>query len=126
MKEFRRTIRLKAAPENVYQALVNREMLEIWTGEPAVMAEEPGTAFSLWDGSITGTNLAFEKNSLVRQQWDFGDQQEPSVVTLRLSAAGRQTTLEVIHTNIPDDSYDNMREGWLSDYLGGLEQLFEG
>jgi uncharacterized protein YndB with AHSA1/START domain len=125
MKDFKKYVTLHASPEDVYNALVNPVMLELWTGERAVMSEEPGTEFSLWDGSISGRNLEFEKNSLIRQEWDFGETDEPSVVTIRLFPVGKSTSMEIRHHNIPDDSYENMRDGWLSDFIGGLEQLFE-
>ena len=125
MREFKKYVTLHASPEDVYNALVNQTMLEIWTGEPAVMSEEPGSAFSLWDGSITGTNLEFVKNSKIVQEWDFGSQENPSVVTLLLHPSGKSTKMEIRQVNIPDEFFYNMREGWLSDYVGGLAQLFE-
>ena len=54
MKTFKKYFKLAAAPEDVYNALTNPTMIEIWTGEDAVMEEKPGTEFSLWDGSIHG------------------------------------------------------------------------
>ena len=125
MKEFKKYVKLHASPEDVFNALVNPVMLELWTGEPAVMSEEPGTEFSLWDGSITGKNIEFQKNSLIRQEWDFGDQEEPSVVNIRLFPSGNNTSMEIRHINIPDEYYENMQEGWLTDYIRGLQQLFE-
>lgn len=125
MKHFKKHFNLNGTPEDVYNALVNPVMLEIWTGEPAIMSEEPGSEFSLWDGSITGRNIGFSKNKLIVQEWFFGEQDEPSLVTIKLHPKGKGTTLELIHTNIPDDAYENIVEGWLSDYMGGLNQLFE-
>ncbi len=125
MKDFKKYVTLHAAPEDVYNALVNPVMIEIWTGEPAVMSEEPGSAFSMWDGSITGRNLEFEKNRRIVQEWDFEGEETPSVVTLLLHPSGKNTSLEIRHTHIPDDSYENISEGWQEDYLGGLKQLFE-
>ena len=125
MKAFIKYVKLQSSPEDVYNALVNPVMLEIWTGEPAVMSEEPGSPFSLWDGSITGTNKAFEKNRLIRQEWDFGEEYPSSEVTLLLHPDGDGTRLEIRHTGIPDAYFDNMSEGWVSDYIGGLRQLFE-
>lgn len=125
MKEFKKYILLHATPEDVYNALVNSVMLELWTGEPASMSEEPGSDFSLWDGSITGKNIEFVKNCKIVQEWDFGDQGEPSVVTIKLHPDGMNTSLEIRQTNIPDESFENIKEGWIEEYIGGLEQLFE-
>ena len=125
MKNFKKHFQLSAAPADIYNALVNPVMLEIWTGEPAVMSEEPGSEFSLWDGSITGRNIEFEKDARIVQEWYFGEQDEPSVVTIKLHPKGIGTSMEVLHTNIPDDAFENIIEGWNTDYLEGLEQLFE-
>ncbi len=125
MKNFKKHFQLSAAPADIYNALVNPVMLEIWTGEPAVMSEEPGSEFSLWDGSITGRNIEFDKNARIVQEWYFGEQDEPSVVTIKLHPKGKGTSMEVLHTNIPDDAFENIIEGWNTDYMEGLEQLFE-
>lgn len=125
MKEFMKYVTLHATPEDVYNALVNPVMLELWTGEPAIMSEEPGSEFSLWEGSISGRNLSFIRNSRIEQEWYFGDQEEPSVVTILLHPSGKKTSMEIRHINIPDDCFENIRDGWLGDYIGGLEQLFE-
>jgi activator of HSP90 ATPase len=125
VKNFKKHFQLSAAPADIYNALVNPVMLEIWTGEPAVMSEEPGSEFSLWDGSITGRNIEFDKDARIVQEWYFGEQDEPSVVTIKLHPKGKGTSMEVLHTNIPDDAFENIIEGWNIDYLEGLEQLFE-
>lgn len=125
MKNFKKHFQLSAAPADIYNALVNPVMLEIWTGEPAVMSEEPGSEFSLWDGSITGRNIEFDKDARIVQEWYFGEQDEPSVVTIKLHPKGKGTSMEVLHTNIPDDAFENIIEGWNTDYMEGLEQLFE-
>ncbi len=125
MKDLKIYFPLNAAPEDVYNALVNQVMVEIWTGEPAVMSEEPGSEFSLWDGSITGKNLEFEKNRMVRQEWYFEGEEVPSVVTILLHSNGSNTQVEIRQTNIPDEAFENISDGWKEDYLGGLSQLFE-
>lgn len=124
MKDFKKYFKLKASPEDVYNALVNPKMVEIWTGEPAVMSENAGDEFSLWDGSIVGKNLEFEKNSKIVQEWYFDEDGEPSIVTIKLHPLPGGTSMEVRQTNIPDDAFDNISEGWIADYFEALNQLF--
>jgi len=125
MKNYKKYFRLAADPADVYNALTNQVMLEIWTGEDAVMEEKPDTEFSLWDGSICGKNLEFVKDHKLIQEWYFGEQDEPSIVTIKLHKDGAGTSMEVSHTNIPDEAYDNIVEGWKEDYFDALNQLFE-
>ena len=125
MKDFKKYYTITAEPKDVYNALTNKLMLEIWTGETVVMEETPGTEFSLWDGSICGKNLEFVKDHKIVQEWYFGEQDDPSIVTIKLHAEKDGTSMEVKQTNIPDDAFDNISEGWTEDYVDAMKELFE-
>ncbi len=125
MKDFKKYFKISAEPNDVYNALTNKVMLEIWTGETAIMEETPGSEFSLWDGSISGKNLEFEKDNKIVQEWYFGEQGEPSIVTIKLHPDKSGTSMEVKHTNIPDDAFDNIVEGWTEDYFNAMNELFD-
>lgn len=127
MKTYKKYFRITAAPADVYNALTNKNMLEIWTGEDAVMEAIPGTEFSLWEESICGMNLEFEKDFKIVQEWYFGEEDEDkkSIVTIKLHPDKKATSMEVSQTNIPDEAYRNIVEGWEEDYFNGLNELFE-
>ncbi len=124
MKNLKRYYTLNADPKDVYNALTNKKMLEIWTGDKAEMEPVPGTEFSLWNGSISGINLEFEENQLIVQQWFFGEQKDESIVTLKLHSNKKGTSIELHHSNIPDEAFANISEGWEEDYFGALKELF--
>ena len=124
MKNIKRYYTLHAEPDDVYNALTNRQMLEIWTGENALMEPVPNTEFSLWDGAITGMNLEFEENKKIVQQWYFEGQHETSIVTLLLHPHKKGTSVELHHTNIPDEAFENISNGWDEDYFEALKELF--
>jgi uncharacterized protein YndB with AHSA1/START domain len=124
MKDFKKYYILPAPPEDVYNALVNPLALRLWTGEEAVMSEEPGSEFSLWEGSIEGRNLAFEKNRKVEQEWYFGEQEPPSIVTLLLHPHPKGTSVELRHVNIPDEAWSDITEGWTESYFAALQDFF--
>ena len=50
MKTYKKYFRITAQPADVYNALTNKVMIEIWTGEDAVMEPIAGTEFSMWEG----------------------------------------------------------------------------
>lgn len=124
MKDFKKYYVLAAPPEDVYLALTNPLTLHLWTGEEAEMSEEPGSEFSLWEGSITGRNLEFVPGKMIRQQWYFGDQEEPSIVTIKLHSHEGGTSAELRHTNIPDADYDDIVDGWNNTYFGSLADFY--
>jgi len=126
MKDFKKYYHLKATPEEVYIALTNPLTIELWTGESAEMSTEPGSEFSMWEGSIVGKNLEFEEGKKIVQQWYFDGQPELSIVTIKLHADKSDTSVELKHTNIPDGEYDEFAEGWDNSYFGALAEFFEG
>jgi activator of HSP90 ATPase len=77
----------------------------------------------LWGGSITGVNLEFELNKKIIQKWFFEDE-ENSIVTMKLHPHKKGTSLELTHTNIPEEAYENISDGWDEDYFGALNELF--
>lgn len=124
MKDFKKYYTLPVSPEMVYLALTNPLTIQLWTGEVAEMSTEPGSEFSLWGGSIVGKNLEFELNKKIVQQWYFGEQAQDSIVTIKLHVADMGTSVEVRHTNIPDEAFNDIVEGWDEQYFGALEQFY--
>lgn len=124
MKDFKKYYIIPEEPAIVYQALVNPLTIKLWTGEEAVMSEEEGSEFSLWGGDIVGKNLQFEKGKKIVQQWYFEGQQEPSVVTIILHAHKQGTSAELRHTNIPDEAFDDITDGWTNVYFANLIEFY--
>jgi activator of HSP90 ATPase len=89
------------------------------------MSETPESEFSLWEGSITGKNLAFEKNKMIQQQWYFEEQEAPSIVTIKLHSSDDGTSIELRHTNIPDEHYENITEGWVESYFASVCEFLD-
>lgn len=125
MRDFKKYYLIPGAPEDVYAALTNPFTLELWTGEKAEMSTEPGSEFSLWEGSIVGKNLEFEENKKIVQQWYFGEEGEASIVTIKLHPDKKGTSLELRHTNMPEDDYNDLVEGWNESYMAALIEFFE-
>jgi activator of HSP90 ATPase len=124
MKDFKKYYVISAQPEEVYLALTNPLTIHLWSGEEAVMSTEPGSEFSLWEGSIAGKNLEFEENRKIVQQWYFGEQTDPSIVTIKLHAHEKGTSLELKHTNIPDQDFEDIIDGWNNIYMSSLQDFY--
>ncbi len=124
-KEFKKYYIIHGTPEEVYSALTSPLAIQLWTGEPAEMSTEPGTEFSLWSGSIEGKNIAFEEGKKIVQQWYFGEQEEESIVTIKIHPHAQGSSVELKHTNIPDEVFDEIVEGWNLAYFMSLDEFFE-
>ncbi len=125
MKKIRKTLHINVPREEVFHALTNPLAIELWTGYEARMEAVPGSEFSLFEGDISGRILSVNPPSLLEQVWDFGDQEEASIVRIELFDEPGKTRLELSHTNIPDEAFENIREGWSKYYLGALKSYLE-
>lgn len=126
MKDFKKYYSIPATPDEIYMALTNPITIELWTGEVAEMSTEPGSEFSMWDGSISGKNIEFEPGKKIVQQWYFDGQSDNSIVTIKLHPDKQGTSAELRHTNIPDADFDDISDGWTHSYFGALAEFFEG
>ena len=125
MKDYKKYYSIDATPEEVYTALTNEATIQLWSGEEAVMPLEPGAEFSLWGGSITGKNIEFIPGKKIIQEWYFGEQGPASIVTIILHADKKGTSAELRHTNIPDEDFDNISEGWDENYFGSIIDFYD-
>jgi len=124
MKDYKKHFIVPAPPEDLYKALTNPITIQLWTGEPAEMSTEPGTEFALWSESIVGMNLEFEEDKKIVQEWYFGEQEDASIVTIILHPNKKGTDVELRHTNIPDEAFDDIVEGWTNTYFGALIDFY--
>jgi uncharacterized protein YndB with AHSA1/START domain len=128
MKDYKTYVDIKAEPEDVFTALTNPFTIELWSGEPAEMSLEEGSEFMLWGGDITGKNIEIVFNEKIVQQWYFEDdtaETPPSIVTMKIWPKKGFTSVELKHTNIPDEAWENIVDGWNNAYLGALKALLE-
>lgn len=125
LKELRCRVKIKAELEDVYAAFTNPFTIELWSGYPAVMKMEEGSEFSLWEGDITGRIIEFEEGVKVVEEWYFGEQAEPSIATIKFFKQGGKIQVDVIHQNIPDEVFDEIKEGWEDLYLGAIKEFLE-
>lgn len=125
MANFKKYILLPAPPEEVYLALTLAQSIQLWTGAEVEFEAQENTEFSLWEGDIVGKNISFEYGKKIVQHWYFGEENEPSVVTIKLHEDKKGTSLEFNQTNIPDADFEEFTAGITEYYLGGLIDFFE-
>ena len=124
MKTFKKIFNISAEPSDVYAALTNPYTIALWSGYSAVMSEEEGSEFSLWEGDITGRNIQIIPNQKVVQEWFFGDQEVKSIVTIVIEPDRENSKVTVEHTNIPDEDFADIAEGWREYYFGAINNFF--
>ncbi len=126
MKNFKKYFLIKASPEAIYNAITNKDVIELWTDSEVVMEPIVNSDFSLYDGDIIGKNLEFEQGKKMVQEWYFGNPEgQESIVTIKLHTDKKGTSVEITHTNIPDEAFENIAEGWDFGYVEPIKELLE-
>ncbi len=124
MKDYKKYYNIPAPTEEVYLALTIPLSIKLWSGAEAEMSTEVGSEFSLFDGDILGKNLEFIENKKIVQQWYFGENNEASIVSIKLHPHKQGCSVELRHTNIPDEAYNEIVEGWNDIYFAALEDFY--
>ena len=125
MKTIKQSHFINATPEEVYTSLTNPLTIELWSGYPAEMQLVEGSEFTIYEGDISGKNIFLIPNQQLVQEWYFGENTEKSIVTINLKPSGGGTHVELEHTNVPDEDFENMEEGWRSYYWGAIKKYFK-
>ena len=118
---------MDAKPEEVWDALVNSETIEIWSKDESKMTDDVGASWMLWGGQMFGKNLEVVKNKKLVQSWCYEewDKDKPSKVTITLKPKGKKTIVELLHEDVPEKSVKSITEGWNTYYLGAIKEMFE-
>lgn len=109
----------------VWEALTDPSLIEEWGGGPVTMDEEVNTEFSLWGGDIHGVNKMIIPEEKLVQEWYAVNWEEPSLVTITLSAKKDGTVIDLVHEDIPEEEFENIVEGWNESYFFPLIELVE-
>jgi len=125
MPTIEQTYEMNATPEQVFDALVNSETIQIWSKDEAKMGPDVGDKFVLWGGQMFGTNLEVVKNKKLVQEWCYDQWEAPSKVTFTIKTKGKKTSVHLLHEDVPEKSLKSIEEGWNSYYLGAMQEMFD-
>ncbi|HEY6162472.1 MAG TPA: SRPBCC domain-containing protein [Bacteroidia bacterium] len=122
-KTIKQSYEMKATPSQVFKALTDARIIAKWSGAPAKMSARKGAKFELWGGDMFGKNLEVVKDKKLVQEWcthTFS-----SKATFTIKAKGKNSIVDLLHENVPAQSYKNYSDGWKHYYLGPMQQMFE-
>ena len=97
------------------------------TGSPARVEGKVAGHFSAWDGYITGSMLELIPDRRIVQSWrtsEFPDGAPDSRLEILLEEKDENTTIIIIHTNLPAEQTDSYRHGWQDFYFKPMKEYF--
>ena len=113
--------------KKIYETWLSSKGHTEMTGGDAEITDKADTDFEAWDGYITGRNITLEPYKKIVQTWrtsEFSDDEEDSVIEIKLEEQKRGTTLTLIHTNLPPHG-KQYKQGWIDNYFIPMKNYFE-
>lgn len=107
---------------DMYEILMDENRWKGFTQSNATISKDVGGEFSIFDGSVTGTNVQLEEGKLIVQRWRFGSWSDGVYSTVRITLEEPEpgvTVVKLSQTNVPEeDRYgnatvvENTERGW--------------
>jgi activator of HSP90 ATPase len=125
---------LKATPARVYAVLTEAKLFDgvvklsaamksMGLKEaPSTLSKEPGSAFALFGGYVTGRQIELVPNARIVQAWRAGSWKagDYSIVTWTLAPADQGTKLSLDHGGFPAGEAVHLADGWKGNYFEPL------
>jgi activator of HSP90 ATPase len=112
-KTIRQSVTFKTSPHEVYEAPMNSKGHSEFTGSRVSISHKAGGKFSVYGGDIEGVNLALVPDQKIVQSWRYSDWPEGyySKATFSLQKISSGTRLTFTQTGVPEEFYDDIRQG---------------
>lgn len=116
-----KTVVLPAPAEELYEMYMDSRVHGEFTGAPAKISEDAGSAFEAFGGLLVGTTLQVIKPRLVVQSWrsvNFAKSDPDSTLIIAFTPededAGR---IDLVHLDVPQNDFQGVSGGWESRYF---------
>ncbi|KAL7168861.1 hypothetical protein ACSBR2_033981 [Camellia fascicularis] len=121
-KTISMTEKFSCRAKDLYEIMMDENRWKGFTHSNARISKEVGGEFSIFDGSVTGTNVELQEGKLIVQKWRFGSWPDGIQSMVRLTFDELEpgvTTVKLTHTDVPEeDRYgnatvvENTERGW--------------
>ena len=128
-KTIEQSVTFNASPHDVYEALMDSEKHSQFTGAKASISREVGGSFTAYDGALSGTILELVPDAKIVQSWRGSDEGwvpgHYSTATFSLEAIDGGTRLTFVQTGVPEQSVEQINQGWQEYYWAKMKQMLE-
>lgn len=118
-KTIKQKVKFKASPEIIYHLLADSKKQELITGKKAMINNQIGGNFSIFDGNISGINVDLLENKRIVWAWRNKDFPEGifsmAAFVFTLTNDGG-TELILTHRGVPKNLLGNIEKFWKENY----------
>lgn len=115
-----KTVVLPASPAELYEMYMDPEVHGAFTGAPAKISEEAGSAFEAFGGLVKGVTLQAVRHRLVVQSWrsvNFSKGDPDSLLIVSFTPEDEDGRIDVVHLDVPERGIQDVSGGWESRYF---------
>ncbi|XVE61278.1 hypothetical protein DITRI_Ditri06bG0026900 [Diplodiscus trichospermus] len=133
-KTITMTEKFNCRAKDMYEILMDENRWKGFTQSNTRISKEVGGQISIFDGSVTGSNLELQEAKLIVQRWRFGSWPDGIDSTVRLVFDEPEpgfTIIKLTHTDVPEeDRYgnatvvENTERGWRDLIFNRIRAVF--
>ena len=116
-----KTVVLPASADTLYNMYMDSEIHGSFTGVPAKISDEPGSAFEAFGGLLLGTMLQVVKSRLIVQSWrsvNFAEDDPDSTLIISFTPEDDgECRIDLVHLDVPEEDFQGVSGGWESRYF---------
>lgn len=124
-KSIKQIATFSAAPEKIYDLIMDEKKHAAFTGLKATVSTEPNGKFSVFNGYCQGYNIELVKGKKIVQAWHFAEDGWPddhfSICNFELEKVGDKTKLRFLQTEVPENKVESLKEGWKQFYWDAIK-----
>ena len=114
--------------KKLYDSWLNSKNHSDFTGAKAHIDSRNGSAFSISNGYITGTNLILQPYGRIVQNWrttEFPEGAPDSKLEILFEKHNSGTKLTLIHSHLPNGDEKKYEKGWKEYYIKPMKLYFK-
>jgi activator of HSP90 ATPase len=119
---------IPTSPVALYEAFMDAKKHSAFTGSKATCNAKVGGKFTAWDGYIYGKNLELVRGKKIVQEWittDWPRGYSPSRLELTFRKVKEGTEISMVHSNVPAEQAEELKQGWNDFYWEPLKEYFK-
>ncbi|KAL2326906.1 hypothetical protein Fmac_020333 [Flemingia macrophylla] len=128
------TERFRCRAMDLFEIMMDEDRWKGFTQSDAKISKEVGGEFSIFNGSVTGTNLELHQGKFIVQRWRFGTWPDGMQSTVRIvfeEPEAGVTVVKLTHSDLPEeDRYgnatvvENTERGWREHIFQRIRTVF--
>ncbi len=119
-RTIKQTVTFPITPEKLYSLLLDSKKMSAIHAGITKMTKRSNGKFTVFDGYCNGYNIELVEGRKIRQAWHFAEDGWPddhfSMCTFLLEPSAEGTKLTFAQSGVPENKYEDLKEGWVKYY----------